>query len=290
MVIANANEWIGKGEVIMGKRDEFNKPTIDSLAKRVSFLCSNPTCKRTTIGPHSSVDKSTLIGVAAHITAAAAGGPRYNANLSESDRKSIENGIWLCETCARIIDKDPDSYPVSLLQKWKIDSEKAALIKLKGDTEYLPKPILEMDLVFNNCIRSSRGYAEVDYEDGERVINAGVQYKMHFNMDWNHKLVLMNNSSHPAFNVKIEMIDGGVLTHIEDLPKVNNIPPFENKNLKLKHKEFFTGTVKEADELLKHLIPPLMQGLKLKVTYRNEAREEFETIVQFNNGEVENII
>ena len=57
-------------------------------------------------GPHSNPQKRVSIGEAAHITAAAEGGPRYNPDLTPEERSSIENGIWLCKSCARMIDSD----------------------------------------------------------------------------------------------------------------------------------------------------------------------------------------
>tara|TARA_B100000929_G_scaffold5347_1_gene4503 strand:+ start:517 stop:705 length:189 start_codon:yes stop_codon:yes gene_type:complete len=56
-------------------RDDFTKKTKEILAKRVGLLCSNPKCKKPTSGPNSDQNKSTNIGVAAHITAASVGGP-----------------------------------------------------------------------------------------------------------------------------------------------------------------------------------------------------------------------
>ena len=81
----------GSSEV---SRDEFSQPTKDALAKRVGFCCSNPSCKKLTSGPHSDPAKSLNIGVAAHMTAAASGGPRYDGSLSSADRKAPENGIF----------------------------------------------------------------------------------------------------------------------------------------------------------------------------------------------------
>lgn len=46
------------------------------------------------------------MGKVAHITAAAVGGPRYMKELSEEDRKSITNAIFLCSNCADLIDKN----------------------------------------------------------------------------------------------------------------------------------------------------------------------------------------
>ncbi|HXB73760.1 MAG TPA: hypothetical protein VNY05_36310 [Candidatus Acidoferrales bacterium] len=63
------------------------------------------------------------LGVAAHITAASAGGPRYAPELIEEQRKSLVNAIWLCQTCARLIDTDPNRFSVGILRCWKADSE-----------------------------------------------------------------------------------------------------------------------------------------------------------------------
>jgi hypothetical protein len=54
--------------------------------------------------------QSFNIGVAAHITAASVGGPRYDASLKPKQRAAIENGIWLCQNCGTMIDRDPICY------------------------------------------------------------------------------------------------------------------------------------------------------------------------------------
>ncbi|OEF98855.1 hypothetical protein BHF71_10690 [Vulcanibacillus modesticaldus] len=107
-------------------RDDFNQKTKDTLYKRVGGFCSNPNCVVATTGPHSDNKKIKNIGVAAHITAAEEGGPRYDPNLSSKERKSIENGIWLCQNCAKLIDNDETLYPVELLLEWKKEAEKKA--------------------------------------------------------------------------------------------------------------------------------------------------------------------
>lgn len=107
----------------MSNRDEFIVKVKVLLAKRVSYRCSNPECRRLTIGANSNPQKSTNIGVAAHICAAASGGPRYDSTMSSEERKSIDNGIWLCQECSVLIDKDPEMYPVNRLVEWKKASE-----------------------------------------------------------------------------------------------------------------------------------------------------------------------
>ena len=115
----------------MSKRDDFTKATIDILAKRVGYLCSNPDCRKHTVGPNDNPEKSTTIGVAAHITAAASEGPRYNRLLSTEQRTHIDNGIWLCSNCATFIDKDEVKFTVELLNQWKMNSENELLEHLQ---------------------------------------------------------------------------------------------------------------------------------------------------------------
>jgi len=87
-------------------RDDFLIPVKDTLAKRVGFRCSNPGCRKPTSGPQEDPAKSVNVGVAAHITAAASDGPRYDPALSSDERKSPPNGIWLCQSCAKLVDND----------------------------------------------------------------------------------------------------------------------------------------------------------------------------------------
>ena len=116
----------------MPNRDEFRRLDADILAKRVGGRCSNPGCRQSTTGPRDDPSKAVNIGVSAHITAAASGGPRYDASLSPDERRSIENGIWLCQNCARLIDSDTHRYSVTLLRQWKSWAEQNARSELEG--------------------------------------------------------------------------------------------------------------------------------------------------------------
>jgi len=109
-------------------RDDFPDKTKDTLAKRVGMHCSNPSCRKPTSGPREDPAKAVNIGVAAHITAAAIGGPRYDSSLNASQRSAITNAIWLCQNCAKLIDNDAARYTVDLLRQWKALSEENAQI------------------------------------------------------------------------------------------------------------------------------------------------------------------
>jgi hypothetical protein len=113
-------------------RDDFSKDVVRSLRERVGSRCSNPDCKKLTTGPNDRIEKSTIIGVASHITAAAPLGPRFNSEFTALERSSIRNGIWLCQNCGRLVDADPNSYPVEKLHRWKNEAEDHAEQELRG--------------------------------------------------------------------------------------------------------------------------------------------------------------
>jgi tetratricopeptide (TPR) repeat protein len=113
-------------------RDDFNARTKETLARRVGYRCSNPDCGKLTSGPHDDPTRFINIGVAAHITAAAEGGPRYDPSLSSEARSSVDNGIWLCQDCAHLIDSDVQRYTVELLREWKRQAEKRAGEEVAG--------------------------------------------------------------------------------------------------------------------------------------------------------------
>lgn len=103
------------------RRDDFSSKTIEALAKRASYICSNPDCRSLTLFPsEKDSTKYVYIGKSAHITAASEDGPRYDSSLTSEQRSSIENGIFLCSNCAEMIDKNKGlDFSVDLLKEWK---------------------------------------------------------------------------------------------------------------------------------------------------------------------------
>jgi len=119
----------------MSNRDEFTPKTKRKVAERAAFICSNPNCNKITIGPsESDQNKSAKVGVAAHICAASPQGPRYDMSQTPGQRKGIQNAIWLCPSCAALIDKnDGEDFPADHLRKWKRDHETLIKKCLEGD-------------------------------------------------------------------------------------------------------------------------------------------------------------
>ena len=112
-------------------RDEFGSAVKELLAKRVACRCSNPGCRQATSGPQENPGKTVNIGVAAHITAAAPDGPRYDNGMIPEERGSAGNGLWLCQSCAKLVDNDPVRYSVDTLRRWKGQAEALAVRELE---------------------------------------------------------------------------------------------------------------------------------------------------------------
>lgn len=110
---------------VMGKtRDEFSAATKLQIAKRAGWLCSYPTCRAPTVGATADGAGEINIGTAAHICAAAPGGPRYDPDMSPEERSSSSNGIWMCRDHGTAIDFDPEHFTVELLHRWKKEAER----------------------------------------------------------------------------------------------------------------------------------------------------------------------
>jgi hypothetical protein len=119
-------------ELLLGqlRRQSFLKKTIQLLRARAGEVCSNPDCRIHTAGSGSQGGKIISIGVAAHICAASPGGARYYSEMSECERKSYDNGIWLCQSCSRLIDVDEARFTVELLKQWKLQAERYSLCRV----------------------------------------------------------------------------------------------------------------------------------------------------------------
>ena len=79
--------------------------------------------------------------MAAHITAARPGGPRYQPALSSAERGSAPNGIWLCQTCAKLVDSDVTRYTAEALQRWKAKAEGQAAAMLEAGAGAAPQGV-----------------------------------------------------------------------------------------------------------------------------------------------------
>ena len=91
--------------------------TIKRLYGLSGNVCANPNCRKPLI------TENNHIGEIAHICAASPDGPRYDPNMTDDERRSIDNLLLLCESCNKLVDNNAEKYPVSELKKWKNNHE-----------------------------------------------------------------------------------------------------------------------------------------------------------------------
>ena len=272
------------------KRDDFTATTKNILAQRVGYKCSNPTCRIQTSGPHSDPEKSLLLGVAAHITAASVGGPRYDDMLNKQERQNIANAIWLCPTCSILIDKDASKFTVDLLTQWKKTSESSALEELGkviAHTSVTDRiPFLELDMIWGGGAKLNKGASsnpsnyQGPMEPSQVIWNNLLQ--------WNYYLAIYNNSSFPAFNIKIIEYSGKNFNQMDFLPKVNNLKAFGDIRIKAKFEKFYQGTGRSALKLIDELIPPELVGKEIYIEYQDEDRKIHRTKATIKINGIEN--
>jgi len=125
---------------------DFPRSSVETLARRAGFFCSNPSCGALTTGPTVDPTSAVLIGEAAHIYGARPGTARYLAHMTDAARAEITNGLWLCRNCHRVIDADELRYPPELLFVWRTEHENRVIVRLGERSDILRMEIQQREL------------------------------------------------------------------------------------------------------------------------------------------------
>lgn len=211
-------------------RDDFLAKVKNRLKERVNSCCSNPDCRVPTSAPSDESDEAVnSIGIAAHICAAAGGkgARRYDSKMTSEQRKSINNGIWLCSKCADMIDNDEITYTVELLKQWKKQAEETAKL------EQGRKPPRKEDAIDN--------------------------LKMAFGVPTKKILIDAIDNVHKASSKSLEMLDprftvktfyDGDITEFLVRPKENvNSKIKINENYKMEFKKQLLGLINYGEDI-----------------------------------------
>jgi len=103
------------------KARQYTLITIKRLFLLSCNQCANPDCDNSL----EARDEKTIIAKICHIEAASPDGPRYNAEMTDDERRDFDNLILLCDECHSIIDnkENENKYTVILLKEWKRNHE-----------------------------------------------------------------------------------------------------------------------------------------------------------------------
>ena len=105
----------------MNKSRSYKRSTVRKLDTLSGNQCYASDCNNQLIAK----DETTIISDIAHIEAASVGGPRFNPDMNDDERRHFNNLILLCPACHKIIDNKENEaeYPVALLHEWKKNHE-----------------------------------------------------------------------------------------------------------------------------------------------------------------------
>lgn len=97
----------------------------NQTVKRLHALSGNECAALGCTNRLTASDGKTIISKISHIEGASPKGPRYNADMTDDQRKHFSNLILLCDGCHSMIDikENESEYTVTLLREWKKQHE-----------------------------------------------------------------------------------------------------------------------------------------------------------------------
>jgi hypothetical protein len=117
-------------------------PTRIILAFRSGGVCAFPKCNKPLT--YTAVQGSdAYIGEAAHIRGEKTGAARYDITMTDEERDSVENLIYLCTDHHTIIDKVPEDWSVDALRALKASHEATVQTAIEEAFAYVAFPELE---------------------------------------------------------------------------------------------------------------------------------------------------
>jgi hypothetical protein len=115
----------------------FSPSTKEIIATQAGFICAFPACGVLTSGPSEEGTNSVArTGMACHISSRKPGGKRWDASMKPIQRRSTDNGIWMCYKHGKLIDADEARFTTEILHKWKELSVKVVKLMHETGVEY----------------------------------------------------------------------------------------------------------------------------------------------------------
>lgn len=115
------------------------------LATKSGNRCAMPYCRRKLVVDASGHDDESLVGVMAHIRGEKPGAARYDPAMTDEERNSHRNLIFICANCHKTIDDQETTYTVEKLITIKLDHEK--LVNYLTKKEIPEVTFVELDQV-----------------------------------------------------------------------------------------------------------------------------------------------
>jgi hypothetical protein len=110
-----------------------NQRTKTILAFRSGGICAFPGCSQQLTVNDSQKADPAILGEAAHICGEEPKSSRYEQSMTDKERNSYSNLVYLCPNHHTIIDAQPNNYPVEKVREFKVSHEsKVQNLMLEG--------------------------------------------------------------------------------------------------------------------------------------------------------------
>ncbi|MFC0645006.1 hypothetical protein [Cellulomonas phragmiteti] len=100
--------------------------------------------------------------------------------MSREVRRSIDNGVWLCQVCAKVIDDAPEAFTIDGLRAWKSHAEAAAARDSSALADQIMEVLSDLDrahaLLLDFCEQWQQGEPAHDFERFEESTEALIAY------------------------------------------------------------------------------------------------------------------
>ena len=126
--------------------------TYKMLWGRAASRCAFPDCRRELVMEKTSADDASLFGEACHMVAKEPEGPRGTSPLNSKQRDEYDNLLLLCNIHHKVIDDQPNTYPVERLKTMKTEHERWVRESYKVDRRY--GAFLTSAMVFSQDVRT----------------------------------------------------------------------------------------------------------------------------------------
>ncbi len=107
------------------------------LCTKSGNRCAIPKCRKELVIDRTEDDCESIIGEMAHIKGEKPTAPRYNSDMTDNERNSYENLIFVCGNCHKIIDDQRNTYTSEKLhevkkqhEEWVLESTKKEVINV----------------------------------------------------------------------------------------------------------------------------------------------------------------
>ncbi|RPJ75733.1 MAG: HNH endonuclease, partial [Alphaproteobacteria bacterium] len=87
------------------------------LCTRSGNRCALPKCHKELVINKTESDRESLIGEMAHIKGEKPEAPRYDDSMTDKQRNAYDNLIFVCTSCHKMIDDQPNTYTVEKLHE-----------------------------------------------------------------------------------------------------------------------------------------------------------------------------